>query len=123
MFSFLSALISPVTNIVDKMVIDKDKYAEIQLKKVEFKHNAQMALLKQTTTPNVDAAVKVLIALRDVVIPLFRPVGAIGMALFGVYCVKEGIELPEYIQVALFGAPLAYGGSRHADKMAKHKKG
>jgi len=117
MWGWLGELVKPVTNIVDKMVIDKDKYAEIQLKKVEFKHDAQMALLQQTTTPNVDAAVKVLIALRDVVIPLFRPVGAIAMAMFAGYCATHDIVLPDYAQAALYGAPLGWGASRGAEKM------
>ena len=118
----ISGVFKPVTSIVDKLVLDKDKYAEIQLKKLELKSEAQALILSTTTTPTVDAWVKVLVTLKDVVIPLFRPVGSFAMAVFAGYCVTEGIELPEYVLAGLFGSPIAWGASRHSHKKAEIKK-
>ncbi len=69
----------------------------------------------------MDAFVKLLIATRDIIIPLIRPLGSLLMALFGAWCISNGIELSEPIQYALFGAPLAYGASRHSDKANQEK--
>lgn len=112
----IKGLISPVTNIADKMVMDKDKYAELQFKKVELQHKSKDKLLAITTTPNIDAWVKLLIAIKDVVIPLFRPIGSIAMAVFSAYCIKEGIELPSYLTEALFAPSVLWGYSRHKEK-------
>ncbi len=43
------------------------------------------------------------------------------MAVFGAYCVVNNIMIPEIIQVALFGSPLAYGASRHQSKKDTEK--
>ena len=116
MFGFLSELIAPAVKIADKMVMDKDKYADLQFKKAELKHEAQMALLQQTTTPTIDAWVKILLALRDIIIPMFRPLGSLAMAAFSAYCIKEGIELPEYLKEALFAPSVMWGYSRYKEK-------
>jgi hypothetical protein len=104
------------------MILDKDKYAELQFKKLELQHKSQDKLLSITTTPKVDAVVKLAIAFRDVFLPLLRPLGSFAMAVFGGYCAVEGIALPEYIQVALFGAPVGWGYSRHVDKKGQNKQ-
>jgi len=118
---FFSALISPVTKIADKMILDKDKYAEIQLRKIELDHESRNKLLEITTTPKTDATVKLLIAFRDIVLPLLRPVGGAIMALFGMYCVNEGIEIPSEMQAVLFGAFPMWGLSRHVNKQTELK--
>ena len=116
MFNFLAGLFAPALKIADKLVMDKDKYAELEFKKAENEHDARMALLQVTTTPNIDAFVKLMMAFRDVIIPMFRPVGSIAMAAFGAYAVQNGLDISEPVQIALFGAPLAWGASRHAEK-------
>ncbi len=121
MFSFLSALISPVTNIASKMIMDKDKYAELQFKKVELTADAKNKLLEKTTTPNVDAAVKLMIAFRDILLPMMRPVGSLAMAAFAAYAAKNGIDLPVELQSMLYGAFPAWGLGRQFDKGAKNK--
>ena len=121
MINFLTALISPVTNIADKMIMDKDKYAELQFKKLELKAASQDKLLSITTTPTIDAIVKLAIAFRDVLIPLFRPIGSIAMAAFAGYCLTNNIELPGYLAEALFSTTVMWGISRHKGK-AKGKQ-
>ena len=121
MINFLSALISPVTNIASKMVMDKDKFAELQFKKVELTAQAKAALLEKTTTPNVDAAVKLMIAFRDILLPMMRPVGSLAMAGFAAYASYKGIELPVELQSVLYGAFPLWGTSRHLSKSADQK--
>jgi hypothetical protein len=121
MFSFLSALISPITNIAEKLILDKDKYAELQFKKIELTYNLKSELLKQTTTPRMDAFVKLLVTFNDVILPLLRPLGSFAMAGFAAYAATNGIELGEGIQTLLFGSPVAWGASRHVNKQAKEK--
>ena len=119
--SFLTALISPVTNLASKLILDKDKYAELQFKRSDNEHEARMSLLATTTTPKIDATVKLLLALRDVVIPLLRPLGSFALAGFAAYCVSENIQLGETVETMMFGAPLAWGASRHVNKQTKAK--
>jgi len=118
--SFLSSLISPVTSIADKMVMDKDKYADLQFKKLELKAKARSELLKITTTPNVDAFIKIVMAFNDVILPLLRPLGGALMTAFGAYCLYKGIDINELTQGALVGAFPAWMVDRGIDK---HRKG
>ena len=118
----IKGLISPVTSIADKLVMDKDKYAELQFKKVELSEKRHMALLKQTTTPKIDAFVKLLMAFRDLVIPMFRPLGSMGMAVFAGYCITNGIEVPEYLLAAMGLSPIGWGYSRHREKTQSKAK-
>ena len=118
----IKGALSPVLNIADKMVMDKDKYAELQFKKIELKEKRLQKTLTITTTPRMDAFVKLLIAIHDLVIPMFRPVGSFALAAFAAYCVVNDITLPTEIQVLLFGSPVGWGVSRHINKQTQAKK-
>ncbi len=108
--------ITGITDLVSEFITDDDLQAKLDFKVEKLRFELDKELLKSKTTPKVDALVKFMIALRDIILPLFRPLGSVALAGFGAYCVVEGIYLPEYIQVALFGSPLAYGAARGADK-------
>lgn len=116
MFGWLTTLISPVANIADKLVMDKDKYAELQFKRVELKHDKEMKLLETTTTPTIDAWVKLLMAFKDVILPMFRPVGSAAMSGFAIYCRIEGIELPPTAEALMAAAFPGWMTSRHMGK-------
>lgn len=118
-FAFVGEILSPVTNIAGKMIMDKDAYAELQFKKVELREKRLSKLLTITTTPRIDALVKLLYAIKDVVIPMFRPLGSIAMAGFSAYCVINDITLPSYLTEALFAPGVLWGYSRHKEKQAK----
>jgi len=113
--------IEGITGLFSELITDDDLRAKLDFETEKLRFELDKVLLKTTTTPNMDAFVKLLIATRDIIIPLIRPLGSLLMALFGAWCISEGIELSEPIQYALFGAPLAYGASRHADKANKEK--
>lgn len=118
----IKGLISPVTSIANKMVMDKDKYAELQFKKLELTNQRELKLLEITTTPRIDAAVKLLIAIRDVVIPLLRPVGSAAMTAFGIYMHYKGTPMDTGLQMIFDGAFPAWGTSRHLNKQTEAKK-
>ena len=122
MLNFLTALISPVTNLADKLILDKDKYAELQHKKLELKHKSKDKLLSITTTPKTDAFVKLLIAFNDVILPLLRPVGSACMTGFVIYCEANDIELSAATELMMAGAFPAWMASRHKNKSDEIKK-
>jgi len=109
-FSFLSELVT-----------DEDLKAKLEFEEAKLRFELDKTLLSTTTSPGMDSFVKLMIATRDIIIPLFRPLGSLLMAGFAAYCIAKGIMLPEYIQTMLFGAPLAYGTSRHVDKGNQQK--
>lgn len=116
---------SEVTGLIDQFVEDKDLKNklthELQIKMLTLKHTLDMALIQTKTTPKVDAFVKILFAIKDIIIPLFRPVGSIALAAFGGYCMTNGVELSDTLQIALFGQTGLYGYSRHQDKKQKNQ--
>ena len=121
--NLISAILSPVTSIANKLVMDKDKYAELQFKKEELRSKKDLKLLAITTTPRIDALVKLLYAIDTVVLKLFRPVGSACMTAFGIYCHLNDIDLDPIIHGGFDGAFLAWGASRHVNKQAETKAG
>ena len=122
MFNFLTSLLSPVAAVADKMIMDKDKYAELQFKKAELEHEARQTLLTITTSPNIDAFVKLLYAFKEALLPLLRPVGTFLMLLFGAYCETNSITLSPLIEGVLFGAFPGWAASRHINKQTEEKE-
>lgn len=108
--------IESVTGLISELTIDDDKQAEIRLELEKVKADVQKQLLSTVTTPRVDAFVKLLIAFKDIVIPLLRPLGAACMTGFGMYCHYNDIGLDGATQVVMDGAFPAWGASRHYGK-------
>lgn len=116
-----SALISPVTKIADKMIMDKDKYAELQFKRDEHRHKEKVKLLSITTTPRIDAIVKLLYAIKDVVIPTLRPLGSAAMTAFGLWAHYKGLDIDLGLHALMDGAFPGWMGSRHINKQTETK--
>lgn len=114
--------IESVTGLISELTVDDDKQAEIKLELEKVKADVQKQLLSTSTTPRVDAFVKLLIAFKDIVIPLLRPLGAACMTAFGMYCHYKGIGLDGATQVVMDGAFPAWGASRHVHKSKKIDK-
>ncbi len=113
--------IEGITGLFSELITDDDLRSKLDFETDKLRFELDKELLKTTTSPNMDAFIKLMIAMRDIIIPLVRPLGSLAMALFGAWCIKNNIELSEPIQYALFGAPLAYGASRHTEKANKEK--
>lgn len=102
-----------IFGIVDQLVVDKDKAAELKFYIRELQHKLDVAIITMKTVPWVDATVKLLYAFQ----PFFRPIGSFAMAIFAAYCDLHNIELGKEVKVMLYGSPIAWGLSRHINKM------
>jgi len=108
--------ITGVKDLISEFIVDEDKKNQINYQIQELEFGLRENLLKTTTTPKVDAVVKLMIATKDVVIPMLRPVGAACMTAFGMYCHAKGISMETATQVIMDGAFPAWGASRHVAK-------
>lgn len=109
-----------------ELIEDKDKRNEYAFKLAELQMQLTQTMLTQQTHPRADAAVKLLYAFKELVLPMFRPVGALALAMWG------GTH-PETLQWlhdtmgtagdaiigAIFGSFPAWGVSRHIEKGRK----
>ena len=91
-------------DIGDQFIEDKDKKAEYAFTIAKLSQEFSNTILTTTTNPKVDALVKVMYAMRDVIIPLFRPLGAALITAFGLYAHNKGIEIDPVIHGTLDAA-------------------
>lgn len=113
--------IEGLTDLAGEWIEDKDKQNEFNFRVKELSFKLRETLLTTKTTPKTDAFVKILIAFRDIIMPLLRPLGAAGMTAFALYCQYKGIELTGATEAVLVGAFPAWGASRHAHKKEELK--
>lgn len=112
-----TSLIDGITGLASEWIEDPDKRNEFNFKIRELDFKLRETLLTVKTTPKTDAFVKILIAFRDIILPMMRPIGAAAMTAFGMYCHLKGIDIGETSQVVMDGAFPAWGASRHVHKM------
>lgn len=130
-FLGLTELFNNLIGVGKELIVDKDKQIEFAFKISEMHHQLLHALMTMNTTPKVDAFVKILYALKEVIIPMFRPVfsGLPWLALLispehvvnVITYIKTNLG-PEYagpIVTGLYGAFPAWMYSRHKEKSAK----
>lgn len=104
-----------------KLIEDKDKRTEFAFKTLDIQQAFMEKMLETKTYPWIDALVKLSYAGEQIIKGLLRPLGAFAMTGFAVYAEINGIELSDTIQTLLFGAPVAWGASRHVEKKRKDK--
>ena len=102
--------------LAEEWIEDPDKKNEFNFKVKELEFKLRESLLTTKTTPKTDAFVKLLIAFRDIILPLLRPLGAFCMTLFGAYCHYKGIPMDGAMHAIFDGAFPAWGASRHVHK-------
>jgi len=112
MIGLFTSLLPGIIKLGDKFIEDKDKRNEFAFKMMDI-------MLNTMTYKWVDALVKLSYAGEQIVKGLIRPVGAMAMAVFAAYCDANGIVLSDTVQTMLYGAPLAWGTSRHVEKAKK----
>ena len=115
----VAGVFTSLFGIVDQLVEDKDKKNEIIFKMAEMQNQLNLQLLQQKTTPWVDAATKLLFAVRDLVIPMLRPVVGAMMTGYAAYAEANGIPLSPMVQTAMAAAFPAWMASRHIEKNGK----
>lgn len=105
-----------ITGVISELVQDKDLAAklinEVTLRQLDL----QKAILTMPSQTKADAIVKVMYALRDVGVPLLRPIGAAAMTAFGIWAHYKGLDIGDAPQVILDGAFPGWMASRHAGK-------
>ena len=93
-----------IFGVVDQLVVDKDKAAELKVQLAQMQSSLNAQLLTTQTVPWVDATVKILMAIRDLVLPMFRPI--LGGVLTGlaVYFEYKGIPINPTLQAVMAAA-------------------
>lgn len=117
-------LLDDIVGLFGKFVPDKDKMAELAVKVEELQQAFKLALLNTTTTPRVDAVVKLMYALSDIGKGMVRPLGSAGAFVFGLFhpdLVQQAANSlpPEYqwmVPAAVFGSFPGWMTSRHFGK-------
>lgn len=119
-FPYESA-INSITGLISEWIPDPDKAREIILELEKLKVTVKSDLLQAKTTPFVDGAVKILIAINDLVLPWFRPIGSFLMTAVGVYFHYKQIPMDGAIHAVLDGSFPAWMASRHVNKQTETK--
>jgi hypothetical protein len=118
-----TSLINSISGLAGEFIEDKDKRNELMFKVKELEFSLRETLLATKTNPFVDGFVKVLIAFRDIILPMLRPLGAFYLSYMGVD-IAQG-ELAAGADVSALSGGLAaafpaWGASRHVNK--KHEE-
>lgn len=116
MFGLISSVIDAAANLGGKLIEDKDKKTEFAFKMADLAERHMEALLNKDTYKWIDALVKLSYASEQIVKGLFRPIGSLVLAGFAAYCDTHDVQLSATIETMLYGAPFAWGYSRHTDK-------
>jgi len=117
-----TAAIEAVRDLAGQYIEDKDKLNEINKELRVLEKGIEESLLNTSTTPKTDAFVKILIAVKEVILPMLRPLGAAAMTAFGMYCHVKGIPMDGAAQAVMDGAFPAWGASRHVHKANVEKE-
>jgi len=114
--SAITDVFKGVIGVVDQLVEDKDKKNELIYKIMEMQNQLNLTVLQLKTVPWVDAMVKILFAVRDLIIPLLRPVIAAALTGFVAYAEVKGITLSPAVEAAFAAAFPGWMYSRHVTK-------
>ena len=114
-----TSLIDSISGLAGEFIEDKDKRNELMFKVKELEFSLRESLLATKTNPWVDGFVKVLIAFRDIIIPMLRPLGAFYLSYMGVDIAQAELAAGGDVSAlsgGLTAAFPAWGASRHANK-------
>lgn len=105
-----------IFDVIDQAVEDKDLRAEIKLEIARAQSEYMTTIMTSEHTPPF---VKVLYAVRDLLVSSFRPLGsALALGFVG-YAAYKGIDLPIWFQAVLVSLFPSWGVSRHLEKRKK----
>ncbi len=115
----IAELFTGLIGIGKELIVDKDKQIEYAFKIAQLQAGLAEKMLTMTTTPKTDAFVKILYAVKELILPMLRPIGSLVLTGFGVYAHMKGYQIPEYVHVILDGAFPGWMASRHVEKNRK----
>ena len=105
-----------IFGVIDQLVDDGDLAAKLKNGILEKQIEFSTTVLTTSTTPRMDAAVKFMYALRDVIIPMFRPLGSLAVTAFAAYATAKGIQMDPATQAVMGAAFPGWMYSRHVQK-------
>lgn len=120
--NWVGTLLSSITAIGGKMVLDRDKQAEFAFKSLEMAHELALKLLDTPSYKWVDALVKIAYASESLIKGLFRPLASallIGYSLMNPDIIDKLHNMGpvgDAVLVAIFGSFPGWMASRHAEK-------
>ena len=104
---------------LSELVEDDDLKNKLDFEKKKLQFELDRVLLSTKTNPWVDGGIKVLIALRDIIIPMLRPAGAFYLSYKGVDIAQAELAVSgdiSALSMGLASAFPAWGASRHVNK-------
>ena len=107
--------------LADQAITDKDKRIEFQYKVLDRTYQFYEKILATPTNPKLDAIIKFFLVFGTAFKGILRPVGAFLLTAGVLYLRSEGIEIPEYIEIAMASAFPGWMASRHKEKIEKQK--
>ena len=114
-----------VIGLISEYIEDPDLRMKMTVEVQKLEHQSMSTLLTTTTSPLVDATVKLMYAF----VALFRPLASIGVFIYGLSQPETIGQLYEIDQTmgtvasaGIFGAAPAWGISRHMEKTKEIKE-
>ncbi|MEW8042035.1 MAG: hypothetical protein AB2765_14795 [Candidatus Thiodiazotropha endolucinida] len=117
-YESIESVFTGVIGLGRELITDKDKLIEFEYKTKELQLRSMDSLLQTTTTPFVDATVKIIYAF----VALMRPLGTAAMTAFGLYAHYKQIPIDTGVHAAIDGAFPAWGVSRHMNKTKEQEE-
>lgn len=112
-----------IIELAKELIPDRDKFKKFETEVDKAKIEFDRLVLGTSTTPNVDAFVKILYAVERFATSLFRPVGSALMTGFAMYAhYKGGLGIDPAVLYAMDGAFPGWGLSRHLHKKEEIKR-
>lgn len=105
--------------IIDQLVDDGDLAAKLKNQLLTEQMNFIQTLLVSKDVPGY---VKLMVALRDFILPMMRPIGGFVLTAGAAWMAAKGIELPDYLMAAMAGAFPGWVVSRHIDKKQEREQ-
>jgi len=116
--------ITGITGLFSELVDDDDLRAKLEFETDKLRFELDKVLLSTKTNPYVDGFVKVLIAFRDIIIPMLRPLGAAYITYMGIDMGMEELAFDGEVSAFTVGLSAAFpswGVSRHVNKQNEQK--
>lgn len=109
-------VLASLFNLGKSYIDDKTKQMEYAEKVAELGIQLQTTIIQDKTSPFVDGIVKLMYASKDVILPLFRPIGSALLSAFAAYCAYKKIDLGG-LGVIMGSAFPGWMGSRAIEKL------
>jgi len=116
--------ITGITGLFSELIDDDDLRAKLEFETDKLRFELDKVLLSTQTNPYVDGGVKVLIAIRDIIIPMLRPLGAAYITYMGIDMGTAELAADGEVSAFTVGLSAAFpswGVSRHVNKNNEQK--